>query len=68
MAETNEISPAKRARLQQCFEYGNQKMQIGVYISGQENFQNISIADIDFGRLYVFLTNVHNNEFDQYWE
>ena len=40
----------------------------GVYISGQENFQNISIADIDFGRLYVFLTNVHNNEFDQYWE
>ncbi len=45
MAETNEISPAKRARLQQCFEYGNQKMQIGDHDYATEMFAQCVCGD-----------------------
>ena len=38
-----------------------------LFISGQEAFQNISITNVDLGRLYTFLTDIHNNKFDRYW-
>ncbi len=45
MGATNEISPAKRARLQQCFEYGNQKMQIGDHDYATEMFAQCVCGD-----------------------
>lgn len=40
-----EIKPAVRARLQQCFEYGNQKMQIGDHDYATEMFAQCVIGD-----------------------
>ena len=40
-----EINPAVRARLQQCFEYGNQKMQIGDHDYATEMFAQCVIGD-----------------------
>ena len=40
-----EISDQKRARLQQCFEYGNQKMQIGDLDYATEMFSTCVIGD-----------------------
>lgn len=40
-----EITPAKRARLQQCFEYGNQKMQIGDHDYATEMFAQCVVGD-----------------------
>lgn len=39
-----------------------------IYISGQEKYQKTTIAGVDLGRLYSLLTDIHNNEFDRYWE
>ncbi len=40
-----EISASKRARLQQCFEYGNQKMQLGDHNYATEMFAQCVIGD-----------------------
>ncbi len=40
-----EISPAKRARLQKCFEYGNQKMSIGDHDYATEMFAQCVVGD-----------------------
>ena len=45
MAPIPEISPAVRARLQKCFEYGNQKMQIGDHDYATEMFAQCVVGD-----------------------
>ena len=39
------VTPAVRARLQKCFEYGNQKMQIGDYDYATEMFAQCVVGD-----------------------
>lgn len=36
------------------------------YIVNSENYENKKIGDIDFNRLYTFLENIHNNNFESY--
>ncbi len=45
MAPIPEISPVVRARLQKCFEYGNQKMQIGDNDYATEMFAQCVVGD-----------------------
>ena len=45
MAPIPEITPAVRARLQKCFEYGNQKMQIGDNDYATEMFAQCVVGD-----------------------
>ena len=40
-----ELTPQKRARLQKCFEYGNQKMQLGDHDYATEMFAQCVIGD-----------------------
>ena len=40
----------------------------GVYIKGKEDFQQTVIAGADLGRLYRFLSDIHENQFDRYLE
>lgn len=44
-SSSDAISPALRARLQKCFEYGNQKMQIGDYDYATEMFIQCVLGD-----------------------
>ncbi len=45
MSTIPEITPAVRARLQKCFEYGNQKMQIGDNDYATEMFAQCVVGD-----------------------
>lgn len=45
MQPTPEISPAARARLQQCFEFGNQKMQLGQHEPATQMFSQCVQGD-----------------------
>lgn len=39
-----------------------------IYIANADDYKDKVIGNIDFSRLYVFLSNIHENKFDEYLE
>ncbi|MDR1959096.1 MAG: tetratricopeptide repeat protein [Planctomycetaceae bacterium] len=58
--ESDEISPAVRARLQECYEYGNRKMTQGDFDYATEMFSQCVTADPgNIMYLQAFILNLH---------